>query len=524
MAPITSTGLGFSRLLISAAILASTTLADTYTYPVKSINLDSAASPVYYSAFRPDQMSIGRTVDPHAVHGTEIAPSTVLLSGKGQQSESSSTTDAFAVALSSSTGAKSWSWTSAHDGNDAANAATVLPASGEVLVAGWREVSGVGCRSVTKLSATGTEAYTAVAFGDSSGAHGAFEMVKAFGDDVFLSGLKDKNDLEEMSFKSYGNVPSGTAVVTRFASSAFGSSAPAAGDAVWTKDFSGYASAKTVEEVGTDKLAVLLYAEESEKHAAIVVLNRADGSTVWGPTDYGNVHGEGTDLAVVGNDIFIIGHGGSGGELSGRATKVASADGQVSWTKSFSVGGNTQLIYNECWGVSANSDGSGLIASCGAGIETCDGTTGQTRTDCLAGNGDPRTGAYNRGAGNWYSYVVKIGTSDGTVAWQRVDSYKAPGGPAMSSSSFDPSSSAAEWVFGMSSGNIAIVTDEVFGVGLLVLDPSNSGGGGGATSTSAPTPAPDNVDGDNGASSTLTATALGFLSFVIAAVSAIFIV
>ena len=63
-------------------------------------------------------------------------------------------------------------------GNDAANAATVLPASGEVLVAGWREVSGVGCRSVTKLSATGTEAYTAVAFGDSSGAHGAFEMVK----------------------------------------------------------------------------------------------------------------------------------------------------------------------------------------------------------------------------------------------------------------------------------------------------------------------------------------------------------
>ena len=93
----------------------------------------------------------------------------------------------------------------------------------------------------------------------------------------------------------------------------------------------------------------------------------------------------------------------------------------------------------------------------------------------------------------------------------------------MSSGSFDPSSSAAEWVFGMSSGNIAIVTDEVFGVGLLVLDPSNSGGGGGATSTSAPTPAPagDNVDGDNGASS---ATALGFLSFVIAAVSAIIIV
>ena len=38
----------------------------------------------------------------------------------------------------------------------------------------------------------------------------------------------------------------------------------------------------------------------------------------------------------------------------------------------------------------------------------------------------------------------QIGTSDGAVAWQRVDSYKAPGDPAMSSGSFNPSSSAAE--------------------------------------------------------------------------------
>jgi hypothetical protein len=61
---------------IGVLILASPcTLADVYTYPVKSINLDSAASPVFYSAFDPNQISIGRTVDPHAVHGVEIGES-----------------------------------------------------------------------------------------------------------------------------------------------------------------------------------------------------------------------------------------------------------------------------------------------------------------------------------------------------------------------------------------------------------------------------------------------------------------
>ena len=78
----------------------------------------------------------------------------------------------------------------------------------------------------------------------------------------------------------------------------------------------------------------------------------------------------------------------------------------------------------------------------------------------------------------------------------------------------------------MSNGNVAIVTDEVFGVGLLVLDPSNSGGGGGggATITSAPTPAPaggsdanEDVDRGNGASQ---ATKVGLTSLVVAAIAA----
>jgi hypothetical protein len=38
-------------------------------------------------------------------------------------------------------------------------------------------------------------------------------MITITTDYVYLSGLKDKSDLNEMFFKSGGNVPSGTAVV-----------------------------------------------------------------------------------------------------------------------------------------------------------------------------------------------------------------------------------------------------------------------------------------------------------------------
>lgn len=46
-------------------------------------------------------------------------------------------------------------------------------------------------------------------------------------------------------------------------------------------------------------MAVLLFQDESQrKRASVVLLDSIDGSTRWGPLDYGDVHGEGTDLAV----------------------------------------------------------------------------------------------------------------------------------------------------------------------------------------------------------------------------------
>ena len=71
---------------------------------------------------------------------------------------------------------------------------------------------------MSKLNvATGAEIWTMTDFGDSAGAHGAFEMInaKSDGDHVILTGVKDKPNLDEMAFKSYGNVPNGKAFALR---------------------------------------------------------------------------------------------------------------------------------------------------------------------------------------------------------------------------------------------------------------------------------------------------------------------
>ena len=57
------------------------------------------------------------------------------------------------------------------------------------------------------------------------------------------------------------------------------------------------------------------------------------------------------------------------GALSGRLTKVNLA-GIWEWSKSyssvdFSLGGSTEIIKNECWGVAPLSDG--YIIGCGTG-------------------------------------------------------------------------------------------------------------------------------------------------------------
>lgn len=64
--------------------------------------------------------------------------------------------------------------------------------------------------------------------------------------------------------------------------------------------------------------------------AAVVMLNSNDGSIIWGPTVYGDEHGEGTDMtaSVDGTFLVMVGHGdgGTGVGISGRVTKISVSD------------------------------------------------------------------------------------------------------------------------------------------------------------------------------------------------------
>ena len=56
-----------------------------------------------------------------------------------------------------------WQWASGHRFDDVANSVVQLPGGGDIIIAGYRNISGVARRTLTKLSiATGSELWTAV--------------------------------------------------------------------------------------------------------------------------------------------------------------------------------------------------------------------------------------------------------------------------------------------------------------------------------------------------------------------------
>jgi hypothetical protein len=181
---------------------------------------------------------------------------------------------------------------------------------------------------------------------------------------------------------------------------------------------------------------------------------------------------------VSGEYLFLTGQGPdpsvsyTRGGTSGALTKIAASDGSKVFTKFFSVGGNPDLIWNECWGSAVAADGSGITVACGAGIEDCVDPPiddEQMLADCEAGIGDDRDGAYPRSAGNWYAFVYKADL-DGNLLWQRVDSHQGDDDPAdMNSADFQPQSSAAEFIVEARDGSIGVITDEMDGLGMIHL-------------------------------------------------------
>lgn len=81
---------------------------------------------------------------------------------------------------------------------------------------------------------------------------------------VLAAGFHNKPDQTEMSFKSYGNVASGEAVVMSMTIATLSSSTvPTSANVADTKTFTGYISAKTAHYVSATKVAVLLGAGDN---------------------------------------------------------------------------------------------------------------------------------------------------------------------------------------------------------------------------------------------------------------------
>lgn len=465
--------------------------ARTYTYPTKSINLVQAPKATRYTGLNPEDKNTWNTdlEDPHAVHGITASDGSQILVGKAMSQ--STQQDAFAVKVAPN-GDVVWTWQSNSKGNDAANAVVEID-NGRIMIVGWKTKDSVGMRSITMLSLeTGldqwgkTGPYFDDAFNDSSGAHASFEMVEIdniHSSDplVLLSGVMKKPDLSEMNFKSYGNVANGVAFVQLVRlnelysywnrSNTYVTFNPLTSE--WTHEFNLFTSAKAARFLPNGNIAVLFYDTDNAKQPIVNLLD-SDGNTIWTKT-YPE-HGEGTDLAIAstGDHILVTGHGGSNGQIAARLTKINSSDGTRLWTQAFTVGGNPNIIYHECWSILPFIDG--YILGCGTGIEDgrCNELSGQDRDDCNAGRGDRRDGAYLRKEGNWQSFVLKTNL-DGEVIWQRVDSHRCDYSEClqMDDPSFDSTksgSSAAEWITkGMNDGEVIVITDEVFGVGLLEL-------------------------------------------------------
>jgi len=131
------------------------------------------------------------------------------------------------------------------------------------------------------------------------------------------------------------------------------------------------------------------------------------GKVLWGPTEFGTVHGEGTDITVNsdGSLIAITGQGGTSSPkiISARLTLVNAATGARESTTSYSVGATPNTVFHECWGGVAFPSKGGFAMSCGTGIEggTCAKLSGADASSCADGKGDLRKGAYPRKENVW---------------------------------------------------------------------------------------------------------------------------
>jgi subtilisin family serine protease len=460
-------------------------LSFVYTFPVKSQNLEVAPRPTSYATFSGANRFSPALEDLHAVHASATSDGGLVLCGKGVNEDHPDVQRAFAIRLDAAMGVV-WSWQPNISSAVASVCVTTLSlSSGDVLLGGFETDAGSGIDvarpSLTRVSAAGVERWTAhVNVSSNESAHGAIESL-AFAHDgaLLLCGVCDKPTNERMHFRSFGNVDEGRAFVARMPAAQLLAPdvAPSASGVDWVHRASPstYATCHAVDRLGDDVVA-LLYGEggpeggpAEARQAALLRLDAAGGAR-WGPLDYGDWHGEGTDIAVADGDVVISGHRHAyqpnGAKwLTGAASRVNASDGARVWTTDVLAGGNRDLIFNECWSVAAASGG--VVLGCGTGIEDCNGA--RNTTDCHAGRGDLRPGAIARAPSVWQQLVAHV-AANGDLLWQRVDSRRGEGDaplPQMTAEAF--TSSASEWIVVSSDQDVFSISDESVGCGVLRL-------------------------------------------------------
>ena len=150
------------RLLL--ALFVTPVWAGVNTFPVKSVNLDTAQEVSFYKTKSARQIGIE---DAHAVVAIESSDGGYVLAGKGMEcgdlcsgNQKRRKVEACAVKLSS-TGEYVWGWRSnVENPDDVANGVVQLPDGGDVVVAGYRTVDGAASHCLSKLEVfTGAEAW-----------------------------------------------------------------------------------------------------------------------------------------------------------------------------------------------------------------------------------------------------------------------------------------------------------------------------------------------------------------------------
>ncbi len=425
-------------------------------------------------------VGVGIQAEPGAVVVAGVGKECVQADGTCTAGMDESKSDGMAMKMNRD-GTRAWGWRSRRDGvMDHMLGVTELP-NGEILLSGYAVdgtgASAVGRRILTKLSAAGTKVWDFTDFGgDDATHHGAIELVTMAGTThVLLAGFKDKPTLNEMSFKSGGNCEFGKAWLAKIDVSALsGTAAPSRADILWEKTEASYMTAKAAKALPDGSVVALMWAGEAADgtpaKSAGLARYTADGqTTTWGPINYGSGQKlEGTDIAFSadGTKIAMSGHGGflaTDKDYAGKVVLVNAQDGAVLSNTEISAGGVPEMIYNECWGVAAVSDG-GFVVSCGTGIEGCDHVSDANKAACGAGQGDPSTLNMRFGAGLWQSMAAKV-DSRGALLWRRVDAYRGDQAPCIECTTFTAHGSSASEV------RIFFFYQIVFFVFVLVVAP-----------------------------------------------------